>query len=727
MGFWDSLSNLFGPAEQVTQPTKPNVTGHGSSGRMHVGGFLDVDEINANLRGKEGIRAFDKMWRTDGDCKGALTKCVNPMVAADWQMEPYADKGEEATSEDEEIAEFCWEALTEHMNPSWDGHLWTALTVAGRAGFAPFEPIYELVKWRDREAWMIKTLDLRRPESVDQWIQAGPDLTGIRQFVTSKGATLIPASDLLYYRFGAEGDNWEGQSLLRPAYKHWKYKDAIELIDAMGHERTAIGVPIAYPPNDASPEALDQIDEFLENYRASESAYYRAPGPSAQYTKDGQGWTVEILTANKSEGASKGIKDSLDHHKSSIAAAVVQEFMRLGQSGEGARATADVQQDPFHQLCMTLAKIVVADAINTQLIPRLVGLNYSTDRLPKLKCALIDATSLTELADYVQKLTTTKHITPSPETEEFLREHGKLNQLEITSQSDPEEIRKAQEREMEVAQATKAPQVAPGSGKPAAGKDAAADTKKTLSRQPRELTAYESFMSLDRIESSIDGARARFELSCGEQVQALAQGLADQAMKSRVKHADPPPELVDALMLEMRSLYEVGRQTVREELDRQALGDLLGGFTLAAGDEPSWLRERALAAADAIRSGIVNALARWYVRRGVSDHAVLRREARTAGTAGLRAAATNNAAAVLNVGRQDQADQDADRIKGAYYTSVLDGNRCQVCKACDDDVLKALDDPERLANRPPNPLCSGADRCRCMEAYVLKAESAASA
>ena len=80
---------------------------------------------------------------------------------------------------------------------------------------------------------------------------------------------------------------------------------------------------------------------------------------------------------------------------------------------------------------------------------------------------------------------------------------------------------------------------------------------------------------------------------------------------------------------------------------------------------------------------------------------------------------------MVNAGRSDQADDLADQIAGARYTSILDGNRCSACARADDDVLRPLTDPVRLARKPPNPMCEGGHRCRCIEAFQLRTEAPA--
>jgi hypothetical protein len=192
--------------------------------------------------------------------------------------------------------------------------------------------------------------------------------------------------------------------------------------------------------------------------------------------------------------------------------------------------------------------------------------------------------------------------------------------------------------------------------------------------------------------------------------------------------ADPPSELVDAIEAELRSLYDTGRQTVRDELGSQAHGAPLFLDAMDRSDPaPSALerlRARAAAAADAIRAAVAQALHRTSLHRGTGP-ADLQLAAERAAQAGLKAAAQDHAAAALNAGRVDEADASSDLIAGTYYTSILDSSRCRDCASADDDVLRPLNDPVRLAHIPPNPQCLGGGRCRCLEAYVMKSEDAA--
>lgn len=729
MALLDRLRKPKPPPAAAAARMKPR----GESGRFRTDGFIQPDEVNQALVGEAGLRVFDEMFRTDADCRRALTMTGVPLTAGTWEVRPFGDEHDPMTPEDEEVAAFVEWALKEHMRPGLIGHLWQLWNVTARSGFSHFEQIYEVAEWRDRPVLALKTLDLRLPRTIQKWMQDGPDLTAVEQWTPNGGNVLLPMRDLVYYRMGAEGDNWEGSSILRPAYKHWKYKSAIELVQAIGIERTAVGVPTGYPPTSASDDDLDRFEEFLSSIRSNESSFFLAPGPRADHvskTTGGEGWFWEIVTPGTSgEGGKRDIEAALNYHSGKIDAVVLGEFMRLGQQGVGARATADVQQDPFLALVETMAAILVEDPINTQLIPRLVGLNFDTTRMPKLTCSLIDATSLGELATYASTLAAQKLLRPEPSLEAYLREKADFPEADedaIAKQAD-----EAMARAQEMAAVTKPAPPAGEKPKPGEKPPPKDPTKlgaepKTLGRQDRPLRSWEQAMSLDRIETTIDDAQARLEQAAGDQTRALAVALA------RGKRASTT-DLEVAVAQQLEALYVTGRATVAEELQRQKMGSLDPSWLLDAGSpdeippaEAKTLRARAKAIVEAVRAQIVAAVSSLALQRGSTD-ATVQAGAEAAAMAALRGQAQVHASSVLNAGRTTQADEQSDEIAGSRYTSILDGHRCSSCASADDDVLRPLDDPVRLARIPPNPACQGGGRCRCLEAFQYRDEEAGDA
>lgn len=723
-------------------PKSPPQRARGGSGRQHTDGFLEYDEINNRLTGLEGLRVFDEMWRTDADCRRAITMCVVPIVAGTWTVEPYRDEpGGPVDERDQQTADLVHWALHQHMRPRLPLHLWQALTIAGRAGSVPFEQVWHTAEWRGRPVIVPKTLDVRLPRTIERWIQQGPDLVAIEQRLLS-GLVQIPADDLVLYRFGAEGDNWEGQSLLRAAYKHWKYKHSIELVQAVGVERGLVGVPTGWVPTDGvSDDQLDEFEEFLANIRANEASYHLFPGPPAQHahSADGgnRGWDWEFKVPAGGEAVARLSMELVQYHTAKIDATILAEFMRLGQQGVGARATADVQQSPFYQLVEAICATVIEDPLNDSVVRRIVDLNDPRGRYPRVCCSEIDETSLEALGQYVATLVEKGAIRVEPRLESFLREKAGLPEADedAIEKMEAREAEKAAEefdRQQKLAAAKPAPD-APPAGKAVAGKQLELDTgggAVTLARQDRDLRAWERPMSLDVIEDRANTARDRLEHAARDQARDHAIQVA-RALRNNRKAPAAPDALVQAIRGELADLYLTGRQTVRDELQAQARDQLLGGMAmLAAGDDPEIpdtvrrrLTDRAAQIADNLTAR-VSAMVRRLLLRPAATEAVLQEAAEREAFATLRAEALEHAMPVLNEGRTDQAQELADVIAGARYTSILDGRRCSACAAADDDVLRPLDDPVRLARIPPNPNCEGGSKCRCLEAFQLREEAA---
>lgn len=696
MGFLDRL--------RLTQPSK---TARGDSGRGHIDGYLQLEELNNALRGVAGLKIFDEMYRSDPDIRRVVAMTTNPIVGGTWTVEPAG--GDEATDEDREVAEFVEWALFGAMRPKLRSHLAEALPVVVRSGFAPFEQVWGVQTYEGREVLVPKSLQLRLPRTIQRWEQddAG-ELAWIEQYTLKHKRVTLPAADLVYYRLGSEGDNWEGTSLLRPAYKPWFLKDKIERIDAIAQEREAVGVPIAYPPKQVDDALLDEVETILANVRTNEQGFILSPGPKAEYSEKGEGWTFEILSHKSSEQRSAG--PSLSYHTGKIDGAFVAEFMRLGQDGIGARATAHVQENPFLAAVEAVAG-QVAEVLNEQLVNRIVALNFEdVEEAPKLKMSAVDSTSIEELSTYVSNLVNSGALTPDPELEDYLRELGKLPAV------DPEARKAAAAappEPPEPGQAPPAPPVIPAKA------DDTRDRDVTLPKWGRELRWWEQHMDLEAIDSAINNARNRFQEAAGPKALDLARSYAEAALKGKTSMPSSGNDVEVAISGELDALCRLGRATVDRELDRQRPGVALPG---SDADLPAELAKRAKLAAHSIASRVWQAVSRTAISRP-GDQAAIQAAGEREAAAALKAEAQLHAAGAVNAGRTQRASELGDEIRGARYTSVLDRASCDPCRGADDDVLRPLTDPVREARIPPNPSCEGGDRCRCLEFFELKAES----
>jgi hypothetical protein len=402
------------------------------SGRAHVSGFLQLEEINAALSGPGGLAIYDAMYRTDPDVRRAVRMAINPIVSATWSVEAFG--GDEASSQDQEVAENLEWALglgaqgaTSPLRPRWQGHIAQATPAFVRWGFCPFEITWTTAVRNGKTLLTPSRLGMRLPRTIYRWLlDEDHELQGVEQFLPLRGYVVLPREDLLYYRCDAEGDNYEGVSMLRPCYKPWLLKDKVERLDAIAQERESVGLPVVFPPRAGvtSPAVLADLEIKLQNLRAGELAYLIMPGPEATSVKDQGGWTFRIEGLSGSKGGRDPSK-TLEYHKDAIAAAFIEEFMRLGQSGVGARATADVPEGPFNMACEALG-MILKDEVNEMLIPRWVELNYGADTpLPTLSMSLAEE-PLEDLRDFVSVLVASGVFTPDGPLEDFLRARANL-------------------------------------------------------------------------------------------------------------------------------------------------------------------------------------------------------------------------------------------------------------------------------------------------------------
>jgi hypothetical protein len=752
VGFLDWLRDR--PAsEQPTETPRPR----GGSGRNHTEGFLELEEFNQELAHPQSHDVFDRMARTDADVSQVLHLAVNPITGGTWDVEPFG--GEEAKPEDVDVADAVRWALFEVMTPNLLGHLIEFLPVLFRSGFCPGEVIWRPAERDGKELLVPARVEMRLPRSILKFHQADGQLTGVTQSLpfgkpgsaradghgeetyqsggTGPGEVFLPRKNLVYYRVGAEGDNWEGVSLLRPAYKHWKIKDAVERIDAIAQEREAIGIPVVYRPTGADDGQLDSVEAALKGMRSNEQAYILMPGPKAgEGAPEGQGWLIDIIGYNR-QGTGRDPRPTLDYHTNKIAAAFIAEFMRLGHGESGARATAQVQADPFLMSIEALVTGIEA-SINEALVLPFVAYNFpKATNAPRLKMSLVDSTSLSQLADFVLKLTQVGALLPDQPLEDFLRARADL------PPANPEAIRRRKDeddkiRRMIVGGDPEQPEAADpfgsndakgrgtkhtnegGLGKkktgaPAGAGGAGKGTPRGPAKNLDAVTLSSARRAVDYAHD--DGALRPFELTLdlyamADELDAAPQRMRDQLATSIVAGGVG----ADMICQVLEAHYDSGFGHVHRELGLEVPTVLSRGVD----DGRDGLKRRAAIGAKHVSSAME--LAR---EASALDHGADSPRAQAAAEkAGLRAAERVGRAfgtQAFQQGRHDAGVQLAAGIMGSRYTSVLDGNRCGPCGEADDGQVRALDDPIRMDRRPPNRHCdsthSGHNLCRCIEVF----------
>lgn len=384
----------------------------------------DQFETVGDLLWPRSIQTYTRMVRDDSRLSSILQAISLPIRLTTWRIDP-AGASEEVTRH---IAEDLGLAIVgdDEQRPqhrakgrfSWGSHLQQALTYL-QFGHSIFERVYRIENGR---------VHLRRlaprPQSTIAWWNVARDgsLVSIEQWPAGLYATpgttvstpggprsAISGDRLLVYVRDPDPGVWQGNSILRPAYKNYILKDELLRIEAAAARRHGIGVPAAWAPPEESndPEKVAEYQKAASAYQGGSSAGIGLPAEAR----------FEILGPT---GAPMDPRRAIEYHDHQMALVALAHFLNLDGKG-GSYALASVQQNTFVQAVGAVADHI-RETAQAWVVDDLVDWNYGTDEpAPKLVFDAIgsrqDATALA-----LQQLVAAGLLTPDPRTEMFVRQ-----------------------------------------------------------------------------------------------------------------------------------------------------------------------------------------------------------------------------------------------------------------------------------------------------------------
>ncbi len=386
----------------------------GVAGNLGYWGWPDSGEHIRSLEGRLGRIEYDKMRRSDHQVRAVLSAITLPIRQADYYVEP-GSKSEG----DMQIAKILEDALLREMTITWDDTIRHALLMLP-FGFSPLEKVYE-----ERAGLILpKKLDPRLPRSVHRW-QFDQDkrrLTHMVQLDSMGQEHPIPIEKLVIFSTDREGDNWEGMSILRPAYKSWYIKDKLERINGIMHDRWGAGIPSLTPPKGVARGSTEWNAgvELLEQLHAGEKGYVIKP----------EGWAFEVLGGQKGQGTD--VLASIKYYDESIAKAMLAMHINLGTAEKGSRALGASFIDAFLMATQAWADYI-AEVIDRFVVRELVDLNWSVKEYPHLKVRRIPGLNLDALGFLAQS----GLVNNDAELENSLRDVLRLPHREEKSKTKP--------------------------------------------------------------------------------------------------------------------------------------------------------------------------------------------------------------------------------------------------------------------------------------------------
>lgn len=411
-------------------PKRPDLSEIGSTGLRRTGGTV-YEEFLVSLRGRRGAKVYREMSENDPVIGSILYAIEKIILRLEWTVEPSSDK-----DEDRESAEFIEQCLYD-MSDSWDATLSQILSMLVY-GYAFHEIVYKIRDGAGNEdpsrrsafsdgkiGW--RKWPIRAQETHNNWMfDEDGGIQGFEQ-IDPYGAGIhrIPIDKGLLFRTTSAKNNPEGKSLLRTSYRPWYFKRRIEEMEAIGIERDLAGLPIAYMPPEylSSTASVDQqavrdsIVSIVQNVKRNEQEGIVFP-----LVFDDRGNKMFSLELLNSGGSRQFDTDKvINRYDQRIAMSVLSDFILLGHERTGSFALGSSKIDLWTMAVEAICKSI-AEVINYHAIPRLLKMNgMKIGSTPQLVYSEVSHIDLTEIADYVSKLTTAGAITPDEEMEKFLR------------------------------------------------------------------------------------------------------------------------------------------------------------------------------------------------------------------------------------------------------------------------------------------------------------------
>lgn len=387
----------------------------GGSGTNIYNGIIS-EEYQQDLVFPKGFDVYDEMRKGDGTVRAVLLICKLPILGANYFFEP-ADKSTKAL----EIKEFCETAFFKRIN--WRNFIRHVL-YSFDFGFIIFEKVYLL----ESEKYWYGKLAPRLPKSIRKWLPELEDngTPGVEQYLYSDfgriGTVRIPGEKLVLFNVDQEGDNYEGVSLLRSAYKHWKIKFATEKFQSMAAERNSMGIPVARQTElalNTDISDISRIEDTLRNIRAHEESFL-IESPGWEYRFENPESNFDFL-------------GMIAYHDRQISKSVLAQFLETGAgANKGGYSQNKVDQEIFLQAVSSYADGIV-EVINNRLVRDLVQMNYGDVSLaPTLKYSGIERNDIESMAESIKGLAEAGVITKNIETENFVRRLLELPEISKT-------------------------------------------------------------------------------------------------------------------------------------------------------------------------------------------------------------------------------------------------------------------------------------------------------
>lgn len=358
------------------------------------------------LRGTQGMRNLRIMSDNDPTVGAILMGITMLTRGARWSFQPASETPAAA-----EAAEFM-QGVMDDMEITFEDFLDDAMTMLVY-GFSLFEIVMKrradgrigVRKLGPRPQWTIENFD------VDD---SGSRMLGAWQNTLYQGIVYLPAERLLHMKVKSAYADPAGKSILRNAYRSYRYVTNIQEYEAVAIERELNGLPVGRIPSeyldpnaDASKLAfVEKFKTILRDVKRNEQGYLLIP---SDVYEDADGKISNQRMVDFELLASKGTRDidtnkSIVRHQQDMARSVLADFLMLGSGDRGSFAMSKSKTDIFVKSMRSILNSVAAP-INRSLVPKIWEANaFDPALMPKIQYENLAPVDLDVLGGFIRSL-----------------------------------------------------------------------------------------------------------------------------------------------------------------------------------------------------------------------------------------------------------------------------------------------------------------------------------
>lgn len=345
--------------------------------------FDGKSETNAALRGNIGVLKYDKMRRQDPTIKSILSVITSPLKGAQWTIRSQAKEDDENSRE---IANLCYAYFWERAEVLFNEFLSSALTMLP-FGFALFEKVWTTVEINGK---LMQVLDLQfRPQVTIADIDVQNRVVSQK---TPNGLVDISFDDLLFLVYDKEGNDYWGNSILRPCYHAYEMKKEQYEYWSIAGARQATGFLWAKIPSNVSKDS-DEYNDLVKGGR--DIADNRS-----QILITPESYSIDYKTPSVNADFYKTTIQNLDID---IRNAALANFIGLGSVGTGSYSVGEVQYKLFMQAEAAIAN-QIEQIFTSEVLRPMTLVNFGEQEFyPELVCQDLDRDSVTQKLQLAQQ------------------------------------------------------------------------------------------------------------------------------------------------------------------------------------------------------------------------------------------------------------------------------------------------------------------------------------